>query len=46
MGEEFEKIVTKNLIKWRRLNKWLKEERLGKKLIEKRSLNKNKHDLC
>jgi hypothetical protein len=36
MREEFEKIVNKNLIKWKRLNKWLASERLGKKLIKKR----------
>ena len=34
--EEFERIISKNLVKWRRLNKWLAEERLGKELIKKR----------
>ena len=36
MRKEFEKIVNKNIVKWRRLNKWLATERLSKKLIEKR----------
>jgi len=35
MRKEFEEIVNKNLEKWKRLNKWLAAERLGKKLIKK-----------
>jgi len=30
MRKEFEEIVNKNLEKWKRLNKWLATERLGK----------------
>lgn len=37
MKKEFDGIVNKNIAKWSRLNKWLASERLGKKLIKKRS---------
>jgi hypothetical protein len=37
MRKEFEEIVNKNLVKWRRLNKWLATERFSKELIKKRS---------
>jgi len=33
MKNEFDKIVSRNISKWSRLNKWLEEERLGKELI-------------
>jgi hypothetical protein len=42
MRKEFEEIVSKNLIKWKRLNKWLATERFGKKLIIKRLHNLTK----
>ena len=39
MRKEFEEIVSKNLVKWKKLNKWLATERLGKKLIKERLSN-------
>jgi len=37
MRKEFDVIVSKNIEKWSRLNKWLATERLGKELIKNRS---------
>jgi len=39
MRKQFEKVVNKNLIKWKRLNKWLATERLGNELIKARMSN-------
>lgn len=39
MRNEFEEIVNKNVVKWKKLNKWLATERLGKELIKARLSN-------
>ena len=36
MRKEFEEIVSRNLVKWKKLNKWLASERLGEELIKNR----------
>lgn len=40
MKKEFDDVVDKNIEKWSRLNKWLGEERLGKRLIKEKSRRK------
>jgi hypothetical protein len=36
MRREFEDIVSRNLAKWERLDKWLATEKLARELIRKR----------
>jgi hypothetical protein len=40
MKKEFNDIIDKNIGRWSRLNKWLGEERLGKRFIKERSRRK------